>query len=102
MTPEMAKKWLPIIQAVAEGRTIQKAERKPGELSTWVDCEIESSINWCPDFIRVKPDIVKPREFWLVRESGGPWIGVFDNVSIANQVVGSTRKIIHVREVIDE
>ena len=58
MNREEAKKLLPIIQAFAEGKTIQW--RDPVK-DTWVD---ESVPNWNPSAeYRIKPD---PREVWAV------------------------------------
>jgi len=78
MNREEAKKLLPIIQAFAEGKTIQW--RDPVK-DTWVD---ESVPNWNPSAeYRIKPD---PREVWAVFRNGILW-GVRSTEESANLFV---------------
>lgn len=57
MKPENAKRFLPIMQAFAEGRTVQTLGH-----NRWFDCEPGSQINFYanPDFFRVKPEVIHP------------------------------------------
>lgn len=100
MTPEMAKRWLPIIQAVAEGKVIQYFDHKA---SIWIDASDNwNSLGWCPDSLRIKAEA---REFWIVRHVNGGWIGVAESAESVKRLTDQytdSCKIIHVREVIDE
>ena len=96
MTREEAKKLLPIIQAFAEGKTIQWRDLVK---DTWVD---ESVPNWNPSAeYRIKPE---PREVWVaVTESGG--IGhSFRTERSAKDWIGNASQwqAIKFREVMDE
>jgi hypothetical protein len=63
MTREQAKAALPIIQAFADGKTIQATNGSGG----WYDLEQPNEIYLInhPGGLRVKP---QPREFWVVKE----------------------------------
>ena len=60
MTKETAKDYLPLVQALAEGKTIQV--RYHGKAESWQD---KTDPNWMhsPECYRIKPD---PRRWWLV------------------------------------
>ena len=90
MNRERAKELLPIIQAFAEGKTVQ-AKKLAGE--GWID------INNFIDFFdaderewRIKPE---PREFWLIEHQDG-------SISFKQIHIPAPRGSIKVREVIDE
>lgn len=51
ITKDNAKQWLPLVQAMAEGRAIERR----GEVSKWTDAEALSSQN-CAEFYRIKPE----------------------------------------------
>lgn len=112
MTPEIAKKWLPIIQAVAEGKTIQALVNEsdvPGACA-WCDVtgygSFPSPIVHTPDNYRIKPEPRKPIDFWITR-SDGIYLGVHVSREIARKFMDGNYPdkgyhLIHVREVIDE
>lgn len=93
MTPEMAKRWLPIIQAVAEGkmlqvRTVIFADDMGVSGGRWQDCPSDGLLEpplGAPENYRIKPE---PREFWI------DMLGVVSTFPVEG--------LIHVREVIDE
>lgn len=103
MTKAMAQKWLPLIQAVAEGKELQiccPVHDIPGA-SEWRDCgpSFVGPATLCPDSYRIKP---VPREFWLTK-GGGQYIGTHDSEADAMRYLGGYRgktEIIHVREVL--
>ena len=53
MTKEEAKELLPIMQAFAEGKTIQIYD---GEEGKWIDMTIDPSFNLIPSYYRIKPE----------------------------------------------
>ena len=53
MTREEAKELLPIMQAFAEGKTIQIYD---GEEGKWIDMTIDPSFNLIPSYYRIKPE----------------------------------------------
>ena len=57
MNKEKAKEFLPLITALAEGRTVQVADL----MSRWFD-EVDPMFNSCPEFYRIKPETI---EEWL-------------------------------------
>lgn len=93
MTRETAKQLLPIIEAWANGETLQT---RIG--SKWVDNAEHAPIffDGPVSFYRIKP---KPREFWIKRYKGGQGAEVsstpFDVSDIHPQV-----EVIHAREVL--
>lgn len=97
MTKENAKKLIPIVQAIAEGKTIQ---RKDGR-GNWYDYE---SSGPPADELRIKPE---PREFWVNEYASLSPHGVLHNSKEEAELAAKTRgqwdnhlRTIHVREVI--
>lgn len=64
MNKDNAKYYLPLLQALAEGRTLQHA----GPKWEWVDLADEVSFNYSPNCYRIKPE---PKEIWVVEHNGG-------------------------------
>lgn len=59
MNQSQAKEWLPLIQALAEGKTIQRVRSKDfGFATTWYDIKEESHLDFRlpPSCYRIKPD----------------------------------------------
>lgn len=92
MTREEAKEWLPIIQAFAEGKTIQIKD-KTGK---WNDL-YEPCWNYSPDKYRIKPEpkyrpFKTKEECWdeMLKHQPFGWIknnvgNIFNIISIINQ-----------------
>ena len=104
MTKERAKELIPVIQAYAEGKTMQV--RIAGDGDPWQDYTGE-----CPNFEngnwewRIKPE---PREFWLFLSGINATVlngSIYDNETDARMRLANTSfpapGIIHVREVLD-
>lgn len=91
MTRERAKELLPVIQAYAEGKTIQVSY--PGLI--WEEMESQSFDGDPALRFRIKPEA---REWWLVRNRTEE-LRVIDSLP---SVVGPGSTVIHVREVLDE
>jgi len=90
MTPERAKELLPVMQAFAEGKTVQYLNTSIG----WIN---DSNCNFDPNFeYRIKPE---PRE-WEVIASRDGHIFLAGDVHLSQVPVGA--KVIKVREVLDE
>lgn len=62
MNKENAKDYLPLVQALADGKTIQLQMR-----DDWLDIE-ETKFNFAPTEYRIKPE---PREIWVNRTPHG-------------------------------
>jgi len=59
MNKDNAKEFLPLVQALADGKTIQIRLSEQGE---WRDCELPEFCG-TPGFYRIKPEPRKPREW---------------------------------------
>lgn len=57
MNKNTAKDYLPLVQALAEGKVIQVSG-----VNGWVDVEAELSLCFAADQYRIKPE---PREIWV-------------------------------------
>lgn len=62
MTKETAKEYLPLVQALAEGKLQQRKVIDGVWVDAWMDCE-GTNFDQPSRFYRVKPE---PRRFWLV------------------------------------
>lgn len=90
MTKEDAAKFLPFVQALAEGKTIQ-ARNQNGRWYDLTDPEFIAR----PDLHRIKPEAA---EFWVVlRPSGRPDLHTSRDSAAVNSFEGC--RIVHVREV---
>lgn len=91
MTREQAAKLLPVIQAFAEGKTIQVQRN-----DVWYDVKDRDSLTFESELknYRIKPE---PREFWVVDDADG--LRVYQTeaqAQWATKVLPAA--IIHVRE----
>lgn len=96
MTREQAKELLPLIQAYADGAEVQYnhgTESNP----QWTDIKLPVFTDYPSDY-RIKP---KPREFWLVQNTGGSWCGSFYAVEQLNANGEPFPNQIRVREILD-
>lgn len=96
MTREQAKELLPMIQAFAEGKTIQCLNRRGG----WEDLASPISFDADVSAYRVKPE---PREWWLVASKHlqtEPW-KVFHRQPTIEDIALNNYEVIHVREVLE-
>lgn len=65
MNKSNAKDYLPLVQALADGKVVQMYNEVSGE---WVDLgDGEIGLSLAPDLYRIKPE---PKEIW-VNEGGG-------------------------------
>lgn len=61
MNQEQAKAWLPLIQAAAEGKTLQRLKIKQGTFETvWCDIEDDLNFTFLNDMSRIR---IKPKTF---------------------------------------
>lgn len=81
ITKQNAAQWLPLVRAMAEGKTVERR----GEVSKWTNAEALSSQN-CPQFYRIKPEARwrawKPEEvprIFVLREKTSARFAVFTN-----------------------
>lgn len=95
MNRDRAKKLLPLIQAYAEGKVIQ---RYSPAVADWVDTE-EPSFNDGFDY-RIKPG---PREYWICLNEvdGKRVVYEYDDPS-ASYDCTPYKHVVHVREVLDD
>lgn len=90
MNKDNAKDYLPLVQALAEGKVIQWRNHA----GSWEDSD-ELSDAWTPDHYRIKPE---PREIFVVNEDDD--LAYFDE-SRARATALDTFKIVRYREVIE-
>ena len=90
ITKETAAQFLPLIQAMAEGKTIQF---KPSLVDHWKDIERMDAKTWDSKHFRIKPE---PREWeaWVSRDGT-----IYDSSRYLQQ--SDDKQRIRVREVID-
>ena len=91
MNRERAKELLPIIQAFAEGKTVQ---HRSGENLQWITVDEVASFDMFELDWRIKPE---PREFWII-EDGDHTLKATHSYGAATNYCG---EIIKVREVIE-
>lgn len=102
MTREEAKTMLPIIQAYAEGKTIQSRCVK-GDTSLWYDDEDPS---FDDDFeYRIKPEseyrpFINTDEFWAEMEKHSPfgWVKDYDGNKFTIETIYSSDSSIYVSD----
>lgn len=100
MTREEAKQLLPVIQAFAQGKTIQF---KIGDF-TWEDCGGEPSFVWPGSHYRVKPELM---DRWVNLFSDGGW-GFYETEAEAKKDADGMEeesdvkliRTVHLREVV--
>ena len=110
MNRDKAKELLPIIQAFAEGKTIQflyPAGWRSLEGAVY-DLSVDDMVN-NPSKYRVKPE---PLECYIVVDNGDMWLDVPERISIHDNIEGAAAlaevhaapgyRIVHMREVTDE
>lgn len=68
MNAQNAKEYLPLVQALSEGKTIQFEMREGG----WVDAKNPDFQNYLANRYRIKPE---PRRFWIVEYPQEHWNG---------------------------
>lgn len=96
------KELLPILEAIAAGKTIQhNAKSNKGSPDGWIDISEDAIFPLVDMDYRVKPE---PREFWLrINDNqqivGYGWIEGNDPLPIAG---GIKKETIRVREVLDD
>lgn len=69
MNASNAKDYLPLVQALADGRMIQIKT-----VDGWEDLKGEINLCFAPDQYRIKPE---PREKWFVQYKGGSESGPY-------------------------
>jgi hypothetical protein len=88
MNKNNAAQFLPLVQALADGKTIQLLHTVRG----WEDAE-NIDFSCPPESYRIKPD---PREFWIYRDQyDGPYI------ASPQKPKYDWNEIIRVREILD-
>jgi len=93
MNRENAKDYLPLVQALADGKVIQLTRTNGG----WYDVEdINPDIH--PIHYRIKPE---PREIWRNRFPNGVEFGAFDSIEEARQSHLGKAKQVRYREVLE-
>lgn len=99
MNRDDANAILPIIQAFAEGKTIQVKKYSDARLE-WRDCEYPK-FDCSASSYRIKPD--PPKEFWINcyehDHTTKYFIHETEESAIAGRQLGKNVKTLHVREV---
>lgn len=68
MNKENAKDYLPLVQALADGKVIQYQYKRADLSSDWMDLESDVSFDQPAERYRIKPE---PREIWANRYPDG-------------------------------
>jgi len=95
MNKDNAHLFLPLVQAMKEGKTIQ-FESREGEFKDLIDPAFDS---YPPDRFRVKPEPPKSREFFVSIRSTGDIYDIDETLSDLQTLKDTT--VIRVREIID-
>lgn len=91
MNSTNAKDYLPLVQALAEGKVIQQIDRAT---CAWADCEGEVKFFYSPDSYRIKPE---PREIWVNEYPDGV-IQAYASKDHAGPVAGITKRYREIME----
>lgn len=92
MNKNTAKDYLPLVQALADGKTIQLQSG-----NSWLDIE-ETKFNYDPSEYRIKPE---PREKWFNRYENGVENGPYSTLQNALFAANSGATQVRYREVIE-
>lgn len=94
MNKDNAKEYLPLVQALADGKVIQYF---PDESEGWIDCD---EVNFMIDVnrFRIKSE---PREIWRNREPDGQEGGIFESRDAAKMWSTQEGAQVCYREVIE-
>lgn len=98
MNASNAKDYLPLVQALADGKLIQYKYQKSDKSYAWMD--LESAVDFCmpAEFYRIKPE---PREIWMNYYPNGAFGQVHDSEVEAYEARSNdTAKQVCYREVI--
>lgn len=79
MNKDNAKDYLPLVQALADGKTIQAKCQVGMDQFGWRDCEGDTSFHGLAENYRIKPE---PREIWVNEWADGKRI--FDSYGDAS------------------
>lgn len=96
MNKETAKDYLPMVQALSEGKVIQYKYQKSDKSYAWMDLESVVDFSMPAEFYRIKPE---PREIFFV-EFGTGNRGPYATIEIAQQAYPRC-KVKRYREVIE-
>lgn len=99
---ELARRIIPLVQAVAEGKELEVTAN-----TTWFRCELLDAGGHISQGheVRIKPDPPERKEWWEVRvRQDGACIGEFDTFDEARDYLDKTPqralfKIVHAEEV---
>lgn len=98
MNKDNAAQYLPLVQALADGKVIQHNPRVMVN-AEWIDLH-NPAFTEPPENYRIKPE---PREWWQVRNGQGEWVKEFPNEQDARAYAETfgyaSLVVVHVREV---
>lgn len=96
MNASNAKDYLPLVQALADGRVIQHS---PTGASPWWDDAEDLDFTDSPSNYRIKPE---PKEIWMNRYPNGVESGPYDSEQEAHRLRANDTSIpVRYREVIE-
>lgn len=90
MNSSNAKDYLPLVQALAEGREIQY---RPVSVANWIDVD-DITDAYPADRYRIKPG---PKEIWVNRYTGGDGDSFYYSEEEAKEAADGHRTVIQVR-----
>ena len=96
MNKANAKYYLPLVLALAEGKQLQIL----GDSLVWRDVD-DPLLNLEVESYRIKPEPVKPREFWMAITSEGMAHHASPNLMGIKAIAPIGGSIIRVREILD-
>ncbi len=96
MNASNAKDYLPLVQALVEGKSLQYNVNRSDEAPKWVDREDFTFDEPATEY-RIKPE---PREIW-VNEYGIGVVTLHHTETHAREQLGASGKTVHYREVIE-
>lgn len=100
MNAQNAAQFLPLVQALADGKTIQLHGNRG-----WEDVEPPGNIgfNFPIEDYRIKPELPKPRECWRNYYAMGPGGGIYPSREKADaSQIDNRAECVHFREVLPE
>lgn len=99
MNRENAKDYLPLVQALADGKVIQEYRHVDIGKQAWRDCVNPEFDRYPASNYRIKPE---PREFFMVLDNDGTGSYLtYEEEIRAKRKAGRNMKYIRVREVLE-
>ena len=98
MNAQNAKDYLPLVQAIADGKQIQYKYKRADGSDDWLTLMDGIVFDCSPDHYRIKPE---PKEIWMNRYETGDEIGPYYSCDVARTCANPGATQVRYREVVE-